>query len=250
MMKKILLRTFISSILAGFCIVFGASVYLICANHAKQDGYIMNIIGSLIFAIGLFTIIHFKLWLYTGRVGGLLEKYPKYVYRLLVCLIANILGVMALSLVIKFTGGANAMQGDYLNDLVEAKLDQNFWSALVRSMLCGMMIYVAYKGHKICDYPLGKVLFAFLPISLFILCGYDHVIANAAYFTFAGAWSTKLLWLFPVWALGNGIGAIILDGSLKLIVRLDDRKWHPAEKDSIGLDKEPEKDNTENQDAK
>ena len=62
-------------------------------------------------------------------------------------------------------------------------------------MLCGMMIYVAYKGHKICEYPIGKVLFAFVPISLFILCGYDHVIANAAYFTFAGVWSNKLLWL-------------------------------------------------------
>ena len=192
-MKKILLRTFISSILSGFCIVFGASVFLLCKGNGGTYG--MQILGSLLFAIGLFTIIHFKLWLYTGRVGGLLDKDPKYIIRLIVCLLGNLLGTFVLALLIRIAGGSQAdMLVEQSKAIVALKLEETAMQAMIRSILCGMMIYVAVKGHAICEYSLGKVLFAFLPICLFILCGYEHVVANGAYFTFAGVfnvWSGK-----------------------------------------------------------
>lgn len=222
MMKKILLRTFISSILSGFCIVIGATVFLLCKGHGD---YGMTILGSILFGIGLFTIIHFNLWLYTGKVGGLLDKEPKYILRLLTCLIGNLVGVISLSALISLTNNDNAhMLHDVAVTIVDGKMSQSWYSCLILSVLCGMMIYIAVKGHAKCPYSLGKVLFAFLPISAFILCGFEHVIANGAYFTYAGYFSWKALGYFALMALGNGIGAIALDGLLKIIIKLDDRK--------------------------
>ena len=57
------LSIFISSILSGFCITIGASALLSIRANSPY-------LGSALFGIGLFTIIHFKLWLYTGKVGA------------------------------------------------------------------------------------------------------------------------------------------------------------------------------------
>ena len=70
-MKKYLF-IFISSILSGFCIAFGATVYLICLHMGKSglgaNADLLKVIGSFMFGIGLFTIIHFNMWLYTGKL--------------------------------------------------------------------------------------------------------------------------------------------------------------------------------------
>ena len=70
------LKIFISSLLAGFCIVIGASVYLSLLATSK-------IVGSLLFGFGLFVIINFELHLYTGKVGFILDNKPKYLLDLL-----------------------------------------------------------------------------------------------------------------------------------------------------------------------
>ena len=49
----------------------------------------------------------------------------------------------------------------------------------------------------------------FFCVIVFILSGYEHSVANAFYFTVAGAWSVKavgyLLWV----TLGNAVGGVI-----------------------------------------
>ena len=83
--------------------------------------------------------------------------------------------------------------------------------------MCGVMIYLAVVGHKKCEYPLGKVLFVFLPVSLFILCSFEHVVANIVYFTYAGEISFKVVGYFIIMFIGNAIGSITFDLLLKLI---------------------------------
>ena len=214
-MKKYL-SIFLSSILSGFCITFGATVYLICLNLGKANPDLMKVIGSFMFGIGLFTIIHYGLWLYTGKVGYVLDNKPIYFVSLLVCFIGNALGCMILASLIGLTS-----QGETLKliatPIVEAKLNSTWYSIFIMSMMCGAMIYLAVDGHKKCPYTIGKVLFAFMPISLFILAGFEHVVANAAYFTYAKIFSAKALGYFVLMLIGNGVGSIILDLLLKSI---------------------------------
>ena len=64
------LKIFVSSIFAGLCIALGATVYLsMLAINQK-------FIGSLLFGVGLFTIISFGLWLYTGKIGFVINEKP------------------------------------------------------------------------------------------------------------------------------------------------------------------------------
>lgn len=212
-MKK-LLMIFISSFLAGCCIVFGATCYLTCASNG---GYTLKIIGSFMFGIGLFTIIHFKLWLYTGKVGYILDNKAFYFVHLIICLIGNLLGVITLSLILKQTPIINESIINLCKTLVSNKQDEKWWQVIILAMLCGIMIYLAVEGHKKVEYPLGKVLFAFMPISLFILCGFEHVVANACYYTYASLLNGKVILWFILMAIGNGLGSVLFDGLIKLI---------------------------------
>jgi len=216
-MKKYLSILF-SSILSGFCITFGATVYLLCLSMGSKgiNPDLMKVIGSFMFGIGLFTIIHFGFWLYTGKVGYVLDNKPKYLISLLVCFLGNTIGSIVLSLLIGLTSQGPQLQEQALN-IVNAKLNSTWYSIFIMSMMCGVMIYLAVEGHKKCQYTLGKVLFAFMPIALFILAGFEHVVANVTYFTYAKVFNLQAFGYFILMFIGNGLGSIIFDGLIKLV---------------------------------
>lgn len=215
------LKVFISSLLAGFCIVFGATCYLICAS---QGNYAFKIVGSLLFGIGLFTIIHFGLYLYTGKVAYAFDNKPKYVLDLLICIAGNLIGVVLLSMILKSTHIINDNVITLAKSLVETKQNSFWYEIIILGAMCGVMIYLAVEGHKVAPYSIGKVLFAFLPISLFILCGFEHVVANACYYTYAGVFNGKVILWFILMAIGNALGSIIIHEAIKLIKKLDIKK--------------------------
>ena len=105
----------------------------------------------------------------------------------------------------------------FCQNLVSIKDHERWFEVSILSFLCGMMIYLAVEGHKRASYPLAKVIFAFIPISLFIICGFEHVIANACYYTYAGSlnWH-EILW-FIYMGLGNALGSLAFYGMEKLI---------------------------------
>ena len=182
------------------------------------------IIGSLLFGIGLFSIIHMDLWLYTGRVGKLLDNKISYVLDLIICFIGNAIGCFILALMLKET-----RIGEHLievsNSLVIDKMEDSWYSILFLSILCGVMIYLACYGHKKCEYPIGKVIFVFLAVSVFILCSFEHVVANVCYFTYSDEpFKYKMILYFIIMFIGNGIGSVIIDGALKLTDYLKKKK--------------------------
>ena len=223
-MKKYL-SIFLSSVLSGFCITFGATVYLLCIKMGSgtQIASLMKFLGASMFGIGLFTIIHFSLWLYTGKVGYVLDNKPIYLLSLVVCFIGNTLGSMFMSFLLLQTNQGESLK-EIATPIVEAKLNSTPLSIFIMSCLCGVMIYLAVEGHKKCSYTLGKVLFAFMPIILFILCGFEHVVANVTYFTYAQIFSWKAFGYFVLMFFGNACGSIIFDLMLKGVTYFNKKK--------------------------
>ncbi len=217
-MKKYLM-VFLSSILSGFCITLGATTFVLCNNGE----FICKFLGAFMFCIGLYTIIHFNLWLYTGKVGYVLDNKLDYIPQVIVCFLGNALGSFTLSSIIAQTSIAPTLQERCLQ-IANAKLDSTWYSVLIMAMLCGVMIYLSVEGHKRAKYNLAKTVFAFMPIILFILCGFEHVVANVTYFTYAGVFNFKAFGYFILMFLGNAIGAILFDGLLKLINKLSEEK--------------------------
>ena len=217
-MKKNLM-IFISSILSGMCIALGATVYLLCNNGE----FLCKFIGALMFCIGLYTIIHFDLWLYTGKVGYVLDNKPNYLINVVVCFIGNLIGALFLSFIISITTLGPTLQ-ERAKLIAEPKMETSWYSILILSMMCGIMIYLAVEGHKKAKYTLAKTVFAFFPIILFILAGFEHVVANVAYFTYAHVFSFKVVLYFLLMFIGNGLGSVMFDTLLKLVNKLKEEK--------------------------
>lgn len=204
----------ISSLMSGFMITIGATVYVLMLTMGQK------LEGAFLFGFGLFIIIHFELWLYTGKVGSLLDNKPKYLLKLLACVIGNMLGVFILSSLLKTTRAITPEFIDTASSIVLAKENDNWWSILFLSFMCGIMIYLAVKGHQKCSYSVGKALIVFLAIVVFIICGFEHCVANVAYYTYAGIFTPFTILNFLLMIIGNALGAVFFDGMLKLINKL------------------------------
>ena len=75
-----ILTTLKKSIIGGFLIGFGGTVYLNMDN---------KIVAAFLFGLGLFTIINFELNLYTGKIGYLSKENWR---EILLTLIGNFIG--------------------------------------------------------------------------------------------------------------------------------------------------------------
>ena len=204
----------LSSLLSGICIAFGATIYLMCLSYGSNYRFL----GAFLFGIGLFTIIHFGLWLYTGKVGMVLDNKPKYILDLIICIIGNFLGVALVCGLMMLTRQKDILK-DISKPIVECKQNDTPYSIFINSIFCGIMFYLAVEGHEKCPYSIGKVLFAFLPIVLFIIVGFDHCVANLAYYMYAISYSWKGVLYFLIMILGNAAGSILFDGLVKLIIK-------------------------------
>ena len=71
-----------------------------------------------------------------------------------------------------------------------------------------MLIWLAVEEFRSNPHPAGKYLSLFFGVAVFILCGFEHCVANMYYFSVAGMWSWKtLLWVL-VMTLGNSVGGV------------------------------------------
>ena len=55
----------------------------------------------------------------------------------------------------------------------------------------------------------GKYLSLFFGVMVFILCGYEHCVADMFYFTAAGVWSVDTVLRLVVITLGNAVGGVL-----------------------------------------
>lgn len=190
----------ISAICAGFAIGIGGTVFLSVDN---------KVIGSLLFALGLFTIVVFGLHLFTGKVGYIPANKPVYVFEVLVTWLGNLIGTNLCAFLVRNTR-ISATVGKKAMGLCETKLNDNLLSIFILSVFCGLLMYIAVDRHKELDHSMGKMLAVFIPVSVFILCGFEHCVANMYYFGAAGMWSEKAFWYIVVMSVGNGVGGVCL----------------------------------------
>jgi formate/nitrite transporter FocA (FNT family) len=70
-------------------------------------------------------------------------------------------------------------------------------------------MFLAADNFKKAENAMQKNIGIFLPVMVFILCGFEHCVANMFYFTVAQAWSEKAVVYLLVMSLGNSVGAFI-----------------------------------------
>lgn len=194
-----------SSVLAGILIGLAAIVKL------QTD----RITGSLLFGLGLLLICILDLFLYTGKIGKVLDEKPKYLLDLAVGLAGNFIGIVILCKALLLTSiGPGLKEAALL--IVNAKESSPWYSTLILSIFCGFMIYFAVIAYNKSESGFIKALSVMLCITFFILSGYEHCIANAGYYALCGAFNAHMILSFILFILGNSIGSIIIDLLFKL----------------------------------
>lgn len=194
------MKVLFKSFLAGIMIAIGGTVFLSIEN---------KVIGASLFSIGLFGVLIYNLNLYTGKIGYLITNLNlKYIKELIITLIGNFIGACSVGFILRYTRIYDNIYEKALN-LANIKLSDSIISIFILSIFCGLLMYFAVNGFKK-QTDFGKYLVVYLGVAVFILCGFEHCIANMYYFSVADIWSFKTLGYTGIMVLGNSIGSFII----------------------------------------
>ena len=227
-------------ILAGmFIALAGIGSTVISATVASPS--IAKAAGAFVFPVGLAMVLIAGSELFTGntlliipvmarevKIRGLLKNWV-FVY------IGNLIGSLLVAALVVYGGTlslfSNAAATTAINTAV-SKVGLDFVDALFRGILCNFLVCIAVWMSFGAKDIVGKVAGLFLPVMLFVLCGFEHSVANMYYISaglFAatnpvyaaaasGASISSLTWgsmfiknLLPV-TIGNIIGGAVLVG--------------------------------------
>ena len=181
-------------------IAIGGTVFLSIEN---------KVIGASLFSIGLFGVLIYNLNLYTGKIGYLITNFNlKYIKELIITIIGNFIGACSVGFILRYTRIYDKIYEKSLM-LANTKLNDNILSIFILSIFCGLLMYYAVNGFKK-QTDFGKYLVVYLGVAVFILCGFEHCIANMYYFSVADIWSLKTLGYTGIMVLGNSIGSFII----------------------------------------
>ena len=208
-------KNLFSAVLAGVMISFGGAVYLACVAAEKAQ------LGAVLFSMGLSVILIMGFLLFTGKTAYLLENKPSYILYLLTIWLGNILGCALMGLLVHV---AKPNLAETAQTLCEAKLAQTPWQTTILGALCGILVYIAVDYFRSDDdkKALPKYLLVFTCIPAFILCGFEHSVADMFYFAASSAYSLYtvqgIVYILLVSA-GNLVGAVVFHMVKKAVLK-------------------------------
>ncbi|MDR1467240.1 MAG: formate/nitrite transporter family protein [Oscillospiraceae bacterium] len=180
---------FLKSSFAGIIVSIAGIVYI---NNR-------DIWGSIFFSVGLVSILKLRLKLFTG-IAGFDNNYQN----LLICFCGNLVGTICGSLIFK----DKIRNFDFLNDLVQNKIDSNILTVFFSAIACGVFIYTAVLSYKNNCNDILSVVFC---VSMFVIFGADHCIANSFFYFASKNLSFGAILNILICTIGNFLGAVLCD---------------------------------------
>ena len=193
-------KTLVQGILAGISISLGGTVFLLTPDKT---------VGALLFAVGLFCVCAFGFSLFTGKVCYVFDNDRKYALALPVIWTGNLIGAVGTALLESLTYKGAAL-AEKAAAVCQGKLDQTPLSAVVLAVFCNIMIYIAVEGYRNIPHEIGKYMAILFGVVVFILCGFEHCVANMYYFTIGNAWGWKAAGYLLLMTLGNAAGGVLI----------------------------------------
>ena len=200
------LKTLLGGILAGISISIGGTVFL-----SLDD----KVLGAVFFTVGLFTVCTFGFDLFTGKVCYVFERDRDYAVGLPVMWAGNFAGAWLTATAERLTRVGPALQ-EKAASMCAVKAGDSLLSLFILGILCDILIYIAVDGFNKNPHEVGKYLSLFFGVTVFILCGTEHCVADMYYFSVAGMWNGRTLLCLLVITLGNAFGGVLLPLMRKL----------------------------------
>ncbi|SFC60197.1 formate/nitrite transporter family protein [Butyrivibrio sp. YAB3001] len=234
-------KTLLLGILAGAFIALGGLGSQI-ASCCAADPSSARMISSVVFPIGLFMVLVGGAELFTGnclitipvlsgkaKISGMLRNW-------VIVYFGNMIGGFLIALLASYSHIYSFSNNELAQSVVSTavtKANISFSDGLLRGILCNVLVCMAVWCSFAADELAGKVFALWLPVMLFIICGFEHCVANM-YFIPAGMLASALYGipadglslfgffvtnLIPV-TIGNIIGGGICVGAMYYAIYL------------------------------
>lgn len=182
-------RTILLGIMAGGFIAFGAAASSVSMYGIENVG-IARTLGGVVFPIGLMLIVLVGGELFTGNclmITGVLDKRYRIramIKNLVAVFFSNMAGAVFIALLIAYSGqfgfSSNALAA-YVIKTAVTKASLPFGTAFISGILCNILVCAAVFMSAGAKDAAGKVWSIFFPIFVFVICGFEHCVANMYY---------------------------------------------------------------------
>lgn len=211
-MEKLTKAQFISFCLMAFCsgltIGIGGTASLLASHIFGNAG---KLIGATLFSLGILAIVMFEMKLFTGLISDIPEMGVKNFWKLPVCFVGNMLGVIFTAVLVQFSPLADIVVPKGA-EVISGKIFTEMWpiKAFCSAILCGFLITLSIGAVKYAPRKgLSTTVGVMFPIIVFAFCGFDHSVANTLYVYFLG-FSWQAVGYLMMCILGNIVGGVIL----------------------------------------
>lgn len=217
-------KMLILGIFAGIFIGFGAHGFILAgaAGGSAFETMVGKLIGASVFPVGLMMVIMCGAELFTGNnllTLALMDKKitaGAMVKNWVVVYIGNLIGSVLLAFLLAKSGLYTEAVLAKAVGIAETKAALPFMDALIRGVLCNILVVLACWFQAGAKDMIGKIFAIWFPIMLFVFAGFEHSIANMTYIPLGIFLGADVSWgqmfagnLLPV-TLGNMIGGAVV----------------------------------------
>lgn len=174
--------------MAGVMISLGAvGNIVVAADLVTKDAGLAKFVGASVFPVGLIVIVLLSYELFTSNCMNISAVYEKksnlfvFILKLIYVLFFNLIGCLFIGYITVRTHTFSASAVTYLGKIAEHKANATGYEIFLKGILCNVLVC----GATLCAYAakdgVSKIFGIWFPIMLFIVLGYDHVVANMLY---------------------------------------------------------------------
>ena len=179
----------VSGVLAGVLIALGCAATNTAA-YGIQEVWAARTVCGLLFPFGLGMVVIMGAELFTGNclitisvldrrctLGQMLRSW-------VIVYLANLVGSLLVAAgcawfgQMNYSGGALAV---YTMKVALGKCNLPFQNAVVLGILCNFLVCLGVLMAMSAKDSAGRIISAFLPVCYFVLCGFEHCVANMYY---------------------------------------------------------------------
>ena len=186
---KMLILGFFAGCFIGF-----AGIASTTASATIENPSVSRLISAIVFPAGMAMVLVAGSELFTGNnliIISVLEKQASVAGMLknwLFVYLGNFIGTGFVATLVVFGHTPDLFGGRLAEKIIiaaQARVTQTFSEALIRGILCNILVCIAVWAAFAAKKVSGKLLMSFWPVMIFVLCGFEHSIADM-YFGVAG----------------------------------------------------------------
>lgn len=184
-----LVKMILLGIMAGAFIAFGGAASNVAVHDISNVGLARTLAG-VIFPVGLMLVVLVGGELFTGNCLMIMARMDKKIStismlrNMIVVYISNLVGALIIDVLVFFSGQFDYTGGGlgaYTIKVAISKANIAPGAAIASGILCNILVCLAILMATAAKDVAGKILGIFFPICTFVICGFEHCIANMFY---------------------------------------------------------------------